>query len=352
MYSNKYDEQTTANFFSIACFMVVNFFWNCIYSVTYGIKGIYEMVIVTIILAISYLICTILVLFKTKIFLSQHLFIFTICFYVIASSYFLGYDKYAVVVLLPLLFAISTFFTWNKGEKKIWYLVIFSTYMSVIYLRYNSTPKYYDTLQYIESINIIIAITSLIYIIAVKTSSEKFISLYRNTYLKDLKVQIDTDFLTGIYNRHYFERFFASLENFSNSYIVVVDIDNFKGINDTYGHIVGDYILRDFAKSMSEFFRDSDRVIRWGGEEFLIYVANISADDIFIKLNNFREEIAKKDFEYDDLKINFTITLGVKNIEPAVHIDALIDDADSALYYGKNNGKNMVVVFESNMKNI
>lgn len=317
--------------------------------IIYIAANVTEMAIVMLIVTICFMICTILGGFKDKILACQNLLVGVVCFYVVASTYFLGYEKYSVIILIPLLFAICTFSICKKIVIKIWSAIILLSYIIVLYSRYNIVSKYNDSLHYIEIINLLIASLAMIFIIFAKFLCENFIVVYRNSYVKDLKQQIKTDFLTGLGNRRYMEELLTSGIDFTDAYIIIADIDYFKNVNDTYGHIMGDNILRDVSKLMVEHFKGDDRIARWGGEEFLIYIQGIAIFDAKRKLENFREEISKKIFEYDNVKINITLTFGVRNIDANTDITSIITDADAALYYGKKHGRNQVVFYESNM---
>ena len=125
--------------------------------------------------------------------------------------------------------------------------------------------------------------------------------------------------------------------------LIMADIDDFKKINDTYGHDCGDEVLIIISNIISNNVRENDRVCRWGGEEILIL---LQADvDIAKRVaERVREEIADRKKWYRDADIRVTITLGIAEFQDGLNIRSLIDLADRNLYIGKNNGKNQVVV--------
>lgn len=127
--------------------------------------------------------------------------------------------------------------------------------------------------------------------------------------------------------------------------IILLDIDNFKKINDTYGHITGDIILKNIANLIKAQLRDSDYVGRWGGEEFLIVLPETSLDKATEIAERIRKLIEHHTFEINGTNIHLTASLGVASVEEhGISIDELIQAADIALYSAKTKGKNKVLV--------
>ena len=157
---------------------------------------------------------------------------------------------------------------------------------------------------------------------------------------KRLKEMSYVDRLTGLFNRHYMmERLDEAYNSINESMIAMIDIDDFKKINDVYGHNAGDYVLEKIAKIMKENCKDCI-ISRWGGEEFLILINYGSGLDMMEKL---REVVDKEKFVFDekDIKVSVTIGLAVRNKD--LSIDKWIQAADEKLYIGKTGGKNKVV---------
>ena len=150
------------------------------------------------------------------------------------------------------------------------------------------------------------------------------------------------DKLTGLYNRHYMldkmESLFEKNTDDSN-YLAMIDIDDFKKINDTFGHNAGDYVLKHLAEIMEAKLKAPSIISRWGGEEFLIYTDK--SVDTFEEL---RTIISKESFVFDGNTINVTVTIGLAERIHDENIDKWIQRADERLYLGKNSGKNKVVV--------
>ncbi|BAF72160.1 GGDEF domain-containing protein [Sulfurovum sp. NBC37-1] len=166
-----------------------------------------------------------------------------------------------------------------------------------------------------------------------------------------LKKLASTDPLTELFNRRHFESLtepFLELakRNDTEIAIIVIDIDNFKKINDTYGHKVGDDVIVDLATILKRGSRQSDIVCRWGGEEFIILLANTNGKSVLTIAEKIRKKVENLVRTLEDgNELKFTISCGVAlvNKESNTSIHNVIDRADRALYKAKNSGKNKVV---------
>ena len=119
--------------------------------------------------------------------------------------------------------------------------------------------------------------------------------------------------------------------------VLLIDVDFFKKINDTYGHDKGDFVIKRISNLLKQNIRDSDICARWGGEEFLILVPNNNLDGALILANNLKELIEKNNFE---IKKNVTISIGVSTFDENSSLEKLLKSADIALYKAKENGRN------------
>ncbi|WP_250654809.1 GGDEF domain-containing protein [Alkalimarinus coralli] len=133
-----------------------------------------------------------------------------------------------------------------------------------------------------------------------------------------------------------------------SAWLALIDIDHFKQVNDTYGHVYGDEVLLMLSRKIKENFRHSDLPFRFGGEEFVIVLEPISAQDAAMVMERFRKEI--EEFQFPRVgKITISIgysKLGVEDFPPHV-----IEQADKALYYAKENGRNRVFRYETLIEN-
>lgn len=158
------------------------------------------------------------------------------------------------------------------------------------------------------------------------------------------------DFLTSLLNRRgLFEKLdiLLSDKNLQKEMsIILADIDFFKKVNDSYGHSVGDTVLISVAKTIEKLVCNNDMVVRWGGEEFLIVLPNTQYEAAMKKAKEIRYAIEKTTIKHNSIELNITMTFGVSKYDSSVTIDQCISNADKALYFGKNNGRNCVVGYE------
>jgi diguanylate cyclase (GGDEF)-like protein len=155
---------------------------------------------------------------------------------------------------------------------------------------------------------------------------------------KKLTERANTDRLTHLYNRHYMmKRLNEAYDDDKNHYIAMIDVDNFKSINDKYGHSAGDEVLKKIASAMGEVCSDC-KVSRWGGEEFLILT-----DDGTETIEKLRQAVENINVEFEGQEIKVTITAGVEEKDKSVALNKWIVAADEKLYIGKQNGKNTVI---------
>lgn len=161
-----------------------------------------------------------------------------------------------------------------------------------------------------------------------------------------------TDYLTGIYNIRYFnkrlsEEFNRSERQGLSISCLMLDIDNFKKINDKYGHKVGDIILRELAQLLKKLTRKSDILARYGGEEFIILLTDASLDVAASKAEVLRAYVEKHKFQGSKNKKNLSVSIGVSSYpgNKIKNTDELITCADDALYIAKKSGRNRVVAY-------
>lgn len=165
----------------------------------------------------------------------------------------------------------------------------------------------------------------------------------RNRALKRLAA---IDKLTGSYNRRKFEEIIErEIQRFRRLNkplsMIIFDIDNFKKINDTYGHNIGDYVLKKIATIVKKTIRKVDYCIRWGGEEFLIISAETDKEKAYVLAERLRKGI--QNFKFNNVA-QITISCGVAEFKKEDTKNTLIKRADDAMYKAKRSGRNRVVM--------
>jgi two-component system cell cycle response regulator len=168
----------------------------------------------------------------------------------------------------------------------------------------------------------------------------------KNKLLEDLA---HTDPLTGLPNRRAIEDWAArqlrgAARHGFPYWVVLADLDSFKSINDTHGHIGGDALLQQFAGILKTVIRSSDICGRLGGDEFLLVVTHVEADAIIKTVERFREKLAEKQFEIGNEKVTITASFGIAGFSGKEILDftTLVRRADKALYAAKHAGRNLI----------
>ena len=174
------------------------------------------------------------------------------------------------------------------------------------------------------------------------SSASQIVSL--QYHMEKLELISNTDALTGIYNRRYITEKLDTEKHFS---IILADIDYFKKINDSFGHICGDKVLKVVSQSLKDIVGNNGYVSRWGGEEFLILLPEAKTDDALILADKMRTFNEVNVIAYNQATISVTLTFGIAVKEDGEMVKDIIKRADTALYQGKNQGRNCVILSDS-----
>ncbi|HFU75717.1 MAG TPA: GGDEF domain-containing protein, partial [Arcobacter sp.] len=128
--------------------------------------------------------------------------------------------------------------------------------------------------------------------------------------------------------------------------VIIMDIDNFKSINDTYGHNIGDDVIIDIANKLVQNQRKSDVACRFGGEEFVLLLPNTKKESALVIAEKIRKNVESSIIHLTNNSLQYTISIGISNVhfKDETNIEKALKRADEALYIAKNNGKNQVQV--------
>ncbi|MCJ8270622.1 MAG: sensor domain-containing diguanylate cyclase [Psychrosphaera sp.] len=160
------------------------------------------------------------------------------------------------------------------------------------------------------------------------------------------------DYLTGLYSRQFF---FEQLGQDASRCrrlswgltVAIIDADNFKAINDVYGHQAGDDVLKEMSKRLQHTLRATDSLCRYGGEEFDLILPNVDPEQAYSICDRLRKCVSNSAILYKAKEINVTVSIGLSQMAAKKSLEDMIGEADSALYLAKNNGRNRVEQFTS-----
>jgi len=202
-----------------------------------------------------------------------------------------------------------------------------------------------DTLYIYNLLNVamFLAVFNTLFAYSAHRNEEILLSLQKNLY----KIAT-TDFMTKLSNRmdtsSRIEQLFHTAKRNKKPFVLAIaDIDDFKIVNDTYGHDVGDLVIIEVAQKMKNNLRAQDLIGRWGGEEFLIALPDTNIEAGKLVLNKLLKEIVNSPINTGELCFNITITIGATLFDNENVVGEMVKSADNALYIGKKSTKNCVV---------
>jgi len=235
------------------------------------------------------------------------------------------------------------------------YTILFNNYHEQLYgvILYNNALGHY--LLYINTITTVILYSAIGYYYSQAANlSENKLRMAQ----QEAEWLANTDTLTHIGNRRAMsreiEREVSRAKRTQQSFIIALcDIDNFKILNDTYGHEYGDHVLVTVATLLNDSIRQHDHVARWGGEEFMILLPETSADEGMKIIDRLRQSITANNHNYKGKEYpGITMTFGLCQFNNTVNINDCINSADQAMYEGKEQGKNCTVMYDANSHKI
>lgn len=272
---------------------------------------------------------------------------FEIFIHAFVCTFTLGWGYGFQNIILAL---ISVAFFTNSLGKLFGYAIAFlqgGAYLFLyVYLNDTAQISSYDA-ELIYIFNFILVVASLIVFSALLKIFNTMVYLNMLDKRQELEIAANKDPLTSIPNRRAFQNIIQSNTiNTKNSISVVMgDLDDFKRINDRFGHNAGDEVLRAVADIIKTSLRKQDYAFRFGGEEFLLLIVNTNLQNSNSILDRIREKIYKHAFKFDQEKVNISITFGFvyADIDEKFDIDFAIKAADNLLNQGKRSGKNRIV---------
>ena len=173
--------------------------------------------------------------------------------------------------------------------------------------------------------------------------------------IEKINISKNQDELTGLNNRKRLnelvkEKLLSYTNKEYRSALLIIDLDNFKLINDSYGHLYGDKLLEKFAEDLKRIVKDENCIGRFGGDEFLIFLSDIESLDEIKKFNNEIEEILKKPYIIGNNTIYITVSIGIGLFpDDGENFETLLKSADAAMYKAKNDGRNQWKMFNNNI---
>lgn len=250
------------------------------------------------------------------------------------------YTMYYIVLLINIFYWIVLALV-NIKQKR---TIAFLTGFSILFI-YASTQIAIDVLGKHSTVNSPLIYISIIGVMPLLLAYESYIE-------KDTAVNVEsakrkeaflhsvTDPLTGAWNQRYL--YSLPSQDFIGSVVCVVDFDDFKKINDTYGHVAGDKAIIETCHLINSKIREVDDLIRYGGDEFVVILYNTNLDEAVERITSIISSVQRTPINLDDNKLKITLSIGIYDVVEKLPIKEIIERADFQLYRAKLNGKNQI----------
>lgn len=248
-----------------------------------------------------------------------------------------NYFYYSLALIVLVLF-LESLFNLRKNRRV---FILFLHFSSMISLGLIQTSKSFESGYFSIALPIFImfAIGFLPMIIIFDLFLAKELKFLEEKQLKDHAYkQSMTDDLTGVWNKRYLESRIYDLSE--KSVLALIDVDNLKTINDTYGHLAGDEVLRQITKTIRKNIRKADDICRYGGDEFVVIFEDCSIKDAVLIIDKIRKIIAENEIYFNDVQLISSISTGLCAASDELKGKKLIECADQQLYIAKKRGKN------------
>lgn len=273
--------------------------------------------------------------------------IFVIAFLIGLLRFSFGISEAALVGFLNMIvmatgaITIKSIISQYKEYTKIIIIIITMNILNVLFVgSFGVIPLKYYLYEIVPLVMPLSIFFSILMVGMIKDLQNEFLHV---TELKDIAAK---DQLTSLHNRRALKLYQNELLNISKDteqsvVAVFIDVDHFKKVNDTYGHFVGDLVLKDLAKKIKDFISEDDFASRFGGEEFIVIFLNPDSDSLNYKLEKFRKSIEKNTINVGNKEILITISMGVAS-SPPYKLKEIYHYADKALYKAKKSGRNRI----------
>lgn len=308
------------------------------YLILFIVSKLYVLVWVDAATILIYLLCFLLIK-KKKYYLYALICGNEFFAFIIVATIFTGFETGFHFYLIGLC-VVSFFTSYFTKKKNINHSIIWAGLSLIIYLviyfvsRFNA--PYYEISKWLE---MTLLVTHVVIVFLFVVFYLVVFLKYTLTLESRIMNESRTDELTQISNRYGLYDYFDAEENISTKVLVLFDIDDFKVVNDTHGHVAGDIVLKKVAEIAIKTLENSF-VCRYGGEEF---VGVLDAEGHYEKLEALRAAVEKEVFEYEKKKFTTTITIGVGKYCKDKTLEQWVDAADDNMYLGKGRGKNTIV---------
>ncbi|MDL2258041.1 diguanylate cyclase [Eubacteriales bacterium OttesenSCG-928-K08] len=264
-----------------------------------------------------------------------------------STIFFIGGDNYSIFYLITVLLMLLTVPFSNRiisicGGVLMPLLMVAAHFLDALHTPIYSIGKANETLTVL---NILINSFGATTMLSIDKFVRSFVDRFQKQQMQELQDQAYLDPLTGLYNRRYGDAHFENLSirpQQGSVYMGMADIDDFKLVNDTYGHDAGDATLKLVSHIFQSNTRKTDPVFRWGGEEFLLVIHNVTEEEAFQLFEKIRHKVEETVISHEEDQFRVTITIGMGRLDTNA-IPKSLDYCDQKLYEGKHSGKNVVV---------
>lgn len=249
------------------------------------------------------------------------------------------------VIMLLVCFFIMLHIEYLKKHPKVYWILLTGAMLSYFGFFLDLAEEFFDeTIYDISDIEDIVQTTGFVTLFL---GIQYWVSLHTRLMNK-LKVVADSDHLTGLLNRRAFYHIMSrkgELRQLKQGAFLILDLDHFKQVNDTYGHACGDHVIKMTAHALQTKVRAGDLLVRWGGEEFLLFLANCNEQHALEVASKLQQHVEQLSYDFEGVLLEVTVSIGVYHAKDTQYLEESISYADEALYKAKANGRNCVVVY-------